>query len=100
MKMNSAQIERTLDQFEGEMVPEDDPVVPQLKRIFGDHTYFLDESGLNIVEPAEPNHRDVRLGAVVNIADWADDTGSPNLARHRLRLAPHDPEKTGLLVLL
>lgn len=37
MKMNSAQIERTLEQFEGEVVPEDNPVLPQLKRIFGDH---------------------------------------------------------------
>jgi hypothetical protein len=28
MKMNSAQIERTLEQFEGEVVPEDNPVLP------------------------------------------------------------------------
>jgi hypothetical protein len=90
MKMNSAQIERTLEQFEGEVVPEDNPVLPQLKRIFGDHTYFLDQSGLNIVEPGEADHKDVRVGVVVNIADWAD-TGSRTLA-------PHDPEKTGLVV--
>jgi hypothetical protein len=92
MKMNSAQIERTLDQFEGEVVPEDNPVLPQLKRIFGDHTYFLDQTGLNIVEPGEADHKDdVRVGVVVNIADWAD-TGSQSLA-------PHAPEKTGLVVL-
>ena len=92
MKMNSAQIERTLEQFEGEVVPENNPAIPRLKRIFGDHTYFLDKSGLNIVEPAEPDHKAVRLGVVVNIADWAEE-GSPDLA-------PHDPQKTGLLVLL
>ena len=91
MKMNSAQIERTLEQFKGEVVPEDSPVVPQLKRIFGDHTYFLDQSGLSIVEPGEADHKDVRVGVVVNIADWADK-GSPR------SLAPHDPEKTGLVV--
>jgi hypothetical protein len=91
MKMDSAQIERTLDQFEGELVPEDSPVLPQLKRIFGDHTYFLDQSGHNIVEPAETDHKHVRRGVVVNIADWAD-TGSQSLA-------PHAPEKTGLVVL-
>ena len=82
MKMDSAQIERTLDQFEGEVVPEDNPVLPQLKQIFGDHTYFLDQSGLNIVEPAETDHKDVRRGVVVNIADWAD-TGS-RASRHTL----------------
>jgi hypothetical protein len=90
MKMNSAQIERTLEQFEGEVVPEDNPVLPQLKRIFGDHTYFLDQSGLNIVEPGEADDKAVRLGVVVNIADWAG-AGSRTLA-------PHDPEKTGLVV--
>jgi len=37
MKMNSAQIEQTLDQFEGKLVPEDSPALPQLKQIFGDH---------------------------------------------------------------
>jgi hypothetical protein len=57
--MNSAQIERTLKQFEGEVVPEDNPVLLQLKRIFGDHTYFLDHSGLNIVEPGEADDKDV-----------------------------------------
>ena len=91
MKIDSAQIERTLDQFEGELVPEDSPVLPQLKQIFGDHTYFLDQSGLNIVEPAETDHKDVRRGVVVNIADWAD--------RGSQSLAPHAPEKTGLVVL-
>jgi hypothetical protein len=92
MKMNSAQIQRTLEQFDGEVVPEDNPVVPELKRLFGDHTYFVDPSGLNIVEPGEANSEDVRFGVVVNIADWADK-GSP-------KLAPHDPENTGLVVLL
>ena len=91
MKMNSAQIERTLEQFEGEVVPENNPALPRLKQIFGDHTYFLDQTGLNIVEPGETNHKDVRIGVVVNIADWTD-TGSQSLA-------PHDPEKTGLVVL-
>ena len=55
MKMNSAQIERTLEQFEGEVVPENNPALPRLKQIFGDHTYFLDQTGLNIVEPGEAN---------------------------------------------
>jgi hypothetical protein len=91
MKMNTAQIERTIDQLECKVVPEDDPVTPQLKRIFGDHTYFLDQSGLNIVEPAETDHKDVRFGIVVNIANWTDE-GSPSLA-------PHDPENTGLMVI-
>jgi len=91
MKMNSAQIERTLEQLEAEVIPESNPVVPQLNRMFGNHTYFLDQSGLNIVEPAEPDHEDVRSGVVVNVANWTGAGSS---------LAPHDPEKTGLVVRL
>jgi hypothetical protein len=61
MKMNSTQIERTLEQFEGEVVPENNPVLPRFKQIFGDHNFF-DQTDLNIVEPGETNHKDVRIG--------------------------------------
>jgi hypothetical protein len=32
---------------------EDHPVIPELNDLFGEHTFFLDHNGLNIVEPAE-----------------------------------------------
>jgi hypothetical protein len=51
MKLASAIIERTLDQFEAEALPDNHPAVPQLSELFGDHTFFLDVDGLNIVEP-------------------------------------------------
>ena len=41
MKMNSTQIERTLEQFEGEVVPENNPVLPRLKQYFGRSHLFL-----------------------------------------------------------
>jgi hypothetical protein len=53
MKLASAIIERTLDQFEAEALPDNHPAVPQLSELFGVHTFFLDANGLNIVEPAE-----------------------------------------------
>jgi len=53
MKLTSAQVERTLSQFQGEAIPDNDPVVPQLNSLFGEHTFFLDSNGLNIVEPTE-----------------------------------------------
>src|SRR6266480_2511073 len=52
MKLNSAQLERTLGQFEARAIPDDHPVIPQLNDLFGEHTFFLDRNGLNIVEPA------------------------------------------------
>jgi hypothetical protein len=53
MKLTSAQVERTLGQFEARAIPDDHPVIPQLNDLFGEHTFFLDRNGLNIVEPAE-----------------------------------------------
>src|SRR5262249_46872745 len=53
MKLNSAQVEQTLTQFEAQVIPEDHPLVPQLNELFGNHTFFLDNNGLNVLEPDE-----------------------------------------------
>lgn len=100
MKLSSAQIEHALDQFEAEVIPESNPVIQQLTRLFGDHTYFIDQMGLNIVEPAGRAPQDGRkdgdgdmgggMGVVVNIANWTDE-GSASLV-------PHEPKATSVLV--
>lgn len=90
MKLNAAQIERTLAQLEAKAIPAGRPMMPQLERIFGDHTYFLDGNGLNIVEAVEADQADGRLGVVVNLASW---TGADAAS-----LEPHDPESTELVV--
>ncbi len=51
MKLNSAQVEQTLSQFEAQVIPDDHPMVPKLNELFGDHTFFLSSEGLNVVEP-------------------------------------------------
>jgi hypothetical protein len=89
MKMNSAQIEQTLQQFQAQAIPVEHPVMAQLERLFGDHTYFLDGKGLNIVEPVEEDRG--RRAVVVNLANWADRTEKKNLE-------PHPPEVTELVV--
>jgi hypothetical protein len=45
MKMNSAQIEQTLQQFQAQAIPAGHPVTPKLERLFGDHTYFPRRQG-------------------------------------------------------
>lgn len=92
MKLNAAQIEQTLHQLEAEAIPADHPVMPQLTRLFGDHTYFLDSSGLNIVEPANQSSEDNQLGVVVCLADW--------IVGDKAQLKPHEPEATDLVVKL
>jgi hypothetical protein len=90
MRLNPASVERTLAQYPARLVPENDPVVPKLINMFGDHTFFLDNNGLNIVEPAEPPRHGVRAGRVIELAHWTD-------ARPP-KLVPHDPQPTDVVI--
>jgi hypothetical protein len=91
MKLTSAQVERTLTQFQGEVIPDNHPVIPQLKSLFGDHTFFLDSHGLTIVEP-EAAGSGAQSAKVLNVANWTD--ADPN------RLKPHEPQPTDVVVTL
>ena len=88
MKLNSAQLGRTLGQFEARAIPDDHPVIPQLNDLFGEHTFLLDSRGLNIVEPVE----DGESAMVVNLASWSDDSQSG--------LDLHEPEATDVVITL
>jgi hypothetical protein len=90
MKLNSAQVERALKQFEAQALPDDHPVVPQLASMFGDHTFFIDSGGLNVLEPAEAAEPEAAAGMIVNLAYWSDETLT--------KLSPHEPEPTGVIV--
>lgn len=91
MKLTSAQVERTLSQFEAHAIPDSHPMVPQLNELFGDHTFFLDSNGLNVVEPtAEAPRAGAQAARVVNLANWSD----ANLTS----LALHEPEPTDAIV--
>ncbi len=92
MKLNSEQAEHTLIQFEAQVIPEDHPLVPKLNELFGDHTFFLDGNGLNVVEPNESTEAGPPAGTVVNVANWSD--------AQLTSLTPHEPEPTELVVIL
>ena len=98
MKLNSTQLDRTLSQFHAEVLPDNHPAVRQLNDLFGDHTFFLDASGLNVLEPAQMPEKEVQTGEevqageIVNLASWSDE----NLTS----LRPHAPAPTGVVVVL
>jgi hypothetical protein len=101
MKLSSAQVEQTLSQFEAEAIPDDHPLVARLSELFGDHTFFLNSDGLNVVEPndgfdvVESNksaHAGPQAGTVVNLANWCDELLTS--------LALHEPEPTEIVVIL
>ncbi len=82
MKLNAAQIRKVEEQLGVEAIPEEHPVTPDLRKSFGDHTFFLDATGLNIVEP-NPSPES-SSGNVLKVATWASD--------ERTKLLSHEPE--------
>jgi len=90
MKLNSAQTEQTVAQLDGEAIPKEHPMLAQLERLFGDHTFILDSKGLNIVEPLDEEQADGHLAVVINLADWADASATS--------LRPHTPESRDVVV--
>ena len=92
MKLNSTQVIQTLSQFNAEVLPDSHPAVAQLNDLFGNHTFFLDGGGLNVLEPAETSEVDVQTGEIVSLASWSDATLTS--LRH------HEPEPTGVVIVL
>jgi hypothetical protein len=90
MRLNSAQVTQALSQMEAQVLPDDHPAVTELTDVFGDHTFFLDDSGLKVLEPAEIPETDVQSSEVVSLADWSDATLTS--------LKPHAPEPTGTVI--
>jgi hypothetical protein len=88
MKLNSTQVEQTLKQMDAHVLPDNHPAVSQLTNVFGDHTFFLDQQGLKVLEPAE--EKDIHSGEVLSLADWSDATLTS--------LTPHEPQSTGTIV--
>jgi hypothetical protein len=93
MKLTPPGIEQTLSQVPCQVLPEGHPAAAELSRVFGDHTFFLDSSGLNIVEPTgQPVDGGTQTAQIVRLASWSDPG--------RSSLAPHEPEPTEILVML
>jgi hypothetical protein len=90
MKLNSTQVEQTLSQMDAHVLPDTHPAVSQLTSVFGDHTFFLDQRGLKVLEPAEVPEAGSQSGEVLSLADWTDATLTS--------LTPHEPESTGTIV--
>src|SRR5262249_6856016 len=92
MRLTSALVEQTLSQFNAQVLPDDHPAVPDLSRIFGEHTFFLDNSGLSIVEPTGGADEGEIAARVVKVASWHD--------ANRTGLQRHEPEPTEVVVSL
>lgn len=89
MKLNAAQQSHVEEQLGIEALAEENPAMEKLKEVFGEHTFFVDADGLNIVEqhPEEQGSN----GAIVKLASWAED---------HTQLRVHEPEVLPVTVTL
>jgi hypothetical protein len=93
MKLNPARITYAANQLQAFPLPETHPMMESLADVFGDHTFFLDNEGLAIVEAeGEAVDDDAELGVVVRLARWGDEG--------RTVLSPPEREVTNLLLTL
>src|SRR3989337_1600623 len=92
MRLTDALVEKTVSQCGAQAIPQTHPAVPQLSELFGDHTFFLDDNGLLIVEPTASPRRGVWAGKVVKLASWSDE--------QRTGLSPHRPEPTDPVIVM
>lgn len=107
MKLNAAQRRKVEEQLGVESIPEEHPVTSELKEAFGDHTFFLDAAGLNIVErsllPESSIDNVVKLasGNMVKLASWANDEHSeivihePEVLPVTVDLETYEPDPSG-----
>jgi hypothetical protein len=91
MRLNETQLKQTLNQLNAEVLPDSHPAAAQLADLFGDHTFFLDQGGLKVLEPAETSATEIQTSQVISLADWSDATLTS--------LKPHAPEPTGTVVI-
>ena len=90
MKLSTAMVERTLNHFKAHALPESHPAIGTLSQLFGEHTFFIDDHGLNIVQPAMKYDTGAEFGQVVKLASWEDTA--------QTSLKPHEPKPTGVMV--
>lgn len=71
MKLNSLQAEMVEDQLGAMVLEEDHPLSPELRKVYGDHTFLLNGGGLNIIEPNKPPLH--FTGRVIKLGTWTTE---------------------------
>jgi hypothetical protein len=89
MKLSSEKLNSVLEQIDAEIIPDDHPLLPKLGEVFGNHTFFVDDGGLTIIQPVDQQRQ---TSGLVTIARW-DNADPPHLVAHT-------PEETDVLIKL
>jgi len=92
MRLSAQQVAQVFDQTGADPVPDNHPVVPDLKSAFGDHTFYMAPDGLCVWEPMGQSDTGNEMAKAMVVASWADD--------EKTELLPHEPKPTAVIVKL
>jgi hypothetical protein len=90
MKLTGLQMAEIEKEFGMVPVPDDSPATPLLNRHFGDHTFYVADTGLLVWDWNDPD--DDREAVLVQVATWSDDDKSS--------LVQHGPKRLDVVVTL
>jgi hypothetical protein len=85
MKLNDEQVKAVEEHTGLQPIPEDNPAMTQLKQNFGEHTFYVDDRGLYVLETAADDDQQTHATAV-QVASWTDE--------NRTALQAHEPQAT------
>jgi len=88
MKLNDEQAKVVEERTGLQPIPDDNPAMSQLKENFGDHTFYVDDQGLYVLEATEEesDQDDPAAAQAVQIASWTDE--------NKTALQAHEPQAT------
>ena len=72
MKLTPGKVAQTREQLKANPISDTHPATKTFRRMFGDHTFFLDKDGLHVAEPTGPNQANANATVFVRLASWKD----------------------------
>lgn len=70
MKLTDDQAAAVKETLGADPIPEDNPAMEELQKVFGEHSFYVGEDGLLVFEEVEEQ---TDSGRLVLIAAWADE---------------------------
>ena len=92
MRLSADQITQIRDKKGIDPLPDDYPPLSEIRRILGDHTFYLTADGLHIWEYADVTGAEDQLIIALEVASWAN--------KEKSDLAVHKPHMTEIVVRL
>lgn len=90
MRLSPEQIATVKEELGADSLEEDNPSMESLRKLFGNHTFYVGEEGLLIFLPIENAEPDDTRAQMVLIAAWTDDS--------KKALSPIDAQPTTIVV--